>query len=130
VRCNRKRASILRRRLDDEAEPIAAQEASAFRELGIAVFDWPTPPHSARRVGASHSGTLLRSLDPGFMPLRHTAVVREAEAGATDDEIAAITGHSLKTVDQILAHYLVRTAPQAATFQKRMACENATGSTL
>lgn len=63
--------------------------------------------------------------DLWFMHLRHTAVVREAEAGATNAEVAAITGHSLKTVDQILAHYLVRTAPQAASaFQKRMARED------
>jgi hypothetical protein len=39
-------------------------------------------------------------------------------------EIAAITGHSLKTVDTILERYLVRTGTLAASaFQKRLAAE-------
>jgi integrase len=35
-----------------------------------------------------------------FQDLRRTAVVRLAEAGCTDPEIAAITGHSLKRTKQ------------------------------
>jgi hypothetical protein len=59
--------------------------------------------------------------DLWFMHLRHTAVVRLAEAGATIAEIAAITGHRLETVNKTIEHYLVRTAPQAAAaFQKRL----------
>jgi hypothetical protein len=32
-----------------------------------------------------------------------------AEAGCTTQEIATITGHTLKSVSQILEHYLART---------------------
>lgn len=42
--------------------------------------------------------------------LRRTAVTRLAEAGCTVLEIAAITGHSIKTVESILEVYFVRTA--------------------
>lgn len=57
-----------------------------------------------------------------FMLLRHTAVVRLAEAGCTAGEISAITGHSLATVDDILERYLVRTRKLAETaFRKRLA---------
>ena len=42
-----------------------------------------------------------------FHDLRGTAVTRLAVAGCTVPQIAAITGHSLKDVEQILdAHYL------------------------
>jgi hypothetical protein len=68
----------------------------------------------------AHAFTIA-TRDLQSMHLRHTAVVRLAESSATNAEIAAITGYSLKTVDQILAHYLVRTAPQAASaFVKRL----------
>ncbi len=50
-----------------------------------------------------------------FAWLRHTAVVRLAEAGAQIPEIAAWTGHSLATVHRILEHYLPPTDPLAAT---------------
>lgn len=67
----------------------------------------------------------LRTRDLWFMHLRHTAVVRLAEAGATIAGIATITGHSLKTVDTILEHYLVRTAPMAAAaFAQRLRAED------
>ncbi len=45
--------------------------------------------------------------------LRRTAVVRLSEAGCTVPEIASITGHSIKTVETILATYHVRTYRQA-----------------
>jgi integrase len=44
-----------------------------------------------------------------FHDLRGTAVTRLAEAGCTEAEIAAITGHSLKSVGAILDRYLART---------------------
>jgi integrase len=45
--------------------------------------------------------------DLHFHDLRGTAVTRLALAGCTVPEIAAITGHSIMTVQQILdAHYL------------------------
>lgn len=48
-----------------------------------------------------------------FHDLRGTAVVRLAEAGATEPEIASITGHSLDGVRSILSAYLPRTRPLA-----------------
>lgn len=59
--------------------------------------------------------------------LRHTAVTRLAEAGASREAIAAITGLSLKSIEAILEHYLARTAPLArAAFQARVDAEAAT----
>jgi hypothetical protein len=43
-----------------------------------------------------------------YRQLRHTAIVNLARAGCTVPEIASITGHSIKTVTQILEHYLPR----------------------
>lgn len=56
-----------------------------------------------------------------FLTLRHTAVVRLAEAGCQIPEIASITGHTLQSVTQILDRYHVRTRKQAAAaFGKRL----------
>ena len=44
-----------------------------------------------------------------FHDLRGTAVTLLSEAGCTPQQIATITGHSLKTVDAILERYLART---------------------
>ena len=41
-----------------------------------------------------------------FLDLRDTAVTRLALAGCTVAEIRAITGHSMQSVHQVLAHYL------------------------
>jgi integrase len=47
--------------------------------------------------------------DLHFHDLRGTAITMLAEAGCTPPEIAAITGHSFKTVSVILEKYLART---------------------
>ncbi|MCP4392938.1 MAG: hypothetical protein GY804_01515 [Alphaproteobacteria bacterium] len=47
------------------------------------------------------------------MDLRRTAVVRLAEAGATEAQIAAVTGHKIETTRQILETYLPRTSDMA-----------------
>lgn len=61
-----------------------------------------------------------------FMLLRHTAVVRLAEAGCEIPEIAAVTGHTLASVTTILTRYLVRTTRQAENaFGKRLLAETA-----
>lgn len=52
--------------------------------------------------------------DVQFRDLRRTAVVRLAEHGCTVPEISAITGHSLKSVEQILEVYLPRNSQMAA----------------
>jgi len=48
-----------------------------------------------------------------FNDLRGTAVTALADAQCTTIEIASITGHSLKSVEAILEHYVARTRTQA-----------------
>ena len=63
-----------------------------------------------------------------FQRLRATAVTRLAEAGCTDEEVAAISGHSLATVKEILEFYLVRTRKLGENaFRKRLAAEQGEG---
>lgn len=51
--------------------------------------------------------------DLQFLDLRRTAVVRLGEAGCTEAEIAAITGHKIEHTRQILETYLPRTTQMA-----------------
>lgn len=51
---------------------------------------------------------------------RRKAITRLSEAGVTPQGIAAITGHSLKTISQILKHYSVATAELADTVMTRL----------
>ncbi len=48
-------------------------------------------------------------VDLHFHDLRGTSVTLLSEAGCTPQQVAAITGHSLKTVHRILERYLART---------------------
>jgi len=77
--------------------------------------------HVFARIRAEAAKKRPRLAALQFMTLRHTAVVRLAEAGCSIPEIAAITGHSLKSVETILEHYLVRTRQLAkSAFAKRL----------
>jgi hypothetical protein len=59
-----------------------------------------------------------------FTHLRHTAVVRLNEAGVDPLGIRTITGHSLRSVDQILETYAIATGATAKAAQtKRLAHE-------
>ncbi|QDC02306.1 tyrosine-type recombinase/integrase [Mesorhizobium sp. 8] len=64
--------------------------------------------------------------DLHFHDLRGTAVTMLAEAGCTTPQIAAITGHSLKTVSSILDRYLARTRVLASEAVARF--ENASST--
>lgn len=55
-----------------------------------------------------------------FMDLRRTAVVRLAEAGATEAEISAVTGHKIETCRQILEVYLPRNGRMAANAIRKL----------
>lgn len=55
-------------------------------------------------------GTEVETAKLWFMHLRHTAVTELATAGCGVPQIAGITGHTPKTIEQILSRYLVRTA--------------------
>jgi len=58
--------------------------------------------------------TLAADLDgKRFQDLRGTTVTALADAGCTTFEIAAITGHSLKSVESILEHYVARSRTRA-----------------
>lgn len=74
-------------------------------------------PWKKRYFGAVWASTAKKAgiEDLHFHDLRGTAVTRLAEAGCTVIEIAAITGHSLKTVHQILERYLARTPELASS---------------
>lgn len=59
-----------------------------------------------------------------MMHLRHTAVTRLGEAGCTPQQIAAISGHSLKSITLILERYNIITNVQADdAFEARMKME-------
>lgn len=58
-------------------------------------------------------GSLLAMSDLHFRHLRHTAITELAAAGATVPQIAAISGHTVGSVEQILERYLVRTSTLA-----------------
>ena len=60
-------------------------------------------------------GTSVDTLDLQYMHMRHTAVTELAIAGCTTLQIAGITGHTPKSVEQILSRYLVRTSDLAAS---------------
>jgi hypothetical protein len=63
-----------------------------------------------------------------FMHLRHTAITRLAEAGVPAEKIAAISGHSLRTVQLILERYLIRTAEMAGSAFEMRLMKEAEGS--
>jgi integrase len=66
----------------------------------------------------------IKMTDLWFMHLRHTAVTRLAEAECEIPLISAVTGHSPKSVQEILSRYLVRTRKLAKlAFQRRLAAE-------
>lgn len=68
-------------------------------------------PWTSDGLRASFNKARVRAkiTDLHFHDLRGTAVTRLAEAGCTEPEIAAVTGHSLKAVGEILDRYLSRT---------------------
>lgn len=70
-------------------------------------------------------GSSVDMRDLQFMHLRHTAVTELAIIGCTTLQIAGITGHTPKSVEQILTRYLVRTsALAAAAVAKRLQLGN------
>ena len=59
-------------------------------------------------------GSTIDTRDLQFLHLRQTAITELAIAGSTTLQIAGITGHTPKSVEQILTRYLVRTSALAA----------------
>lgn len=65
-------------------------------------------------TGAANLGDLW------FHDLRRTAVVRMARAGLTLPQICAVTGHSYRTAQDIIRHYLPRDAEVAASAIRKL----------
>lgn len=63
-----------------------------------------------------------------FHDLRGTAVTMLSEAGCTPQEIASITGHSLRYVSQILDRYLARTRELAENAICKLDCKLTQGA--
>ncbi|TWA89839.1 phage integrase family protein [Azospirillum brasilense] len=64
------------------------------------------------KAGLADSGLQARDL-------RRTACVRMAEAGATETQISAVSGHNIQTTRQILETYLPRTGAMARAAIKK-----------
>jgi integrase len=68
----------------------------------------PWRPNAFRKAwGAAVAKAVIK--DRTFHDLRGTAVTRLSEAGATPQEIASWTGHTLRSVTAILEKYCART---------------------
>lgn len=62
--------------------------------------------HDFREIADTCEGLTHGTVPLLFMDLRRTAVVNLARAGCTVPEIAAITGHSKRTIHELLETYL------------------------
>lgn len=59
-----------------------------------------------------------------FQDFRDTAVTALVRSGSRKDEVAAVTGHKLETIDALMRHYLLIDTSQAdAAMDKRIAAE-------
>lgn len=81
--------------------------------------------HVFAAIRAEAAKTMPECADLRWMELRHSAVTYLHDAGVTEIGIASITGHSVKTVRDLLdRHYLIRTAAGAENaFRMRLAKE-------
>lgn len=69
--------------------------------------------HEFQKIRGEAAKTMPSCARLKFLDLRRTAVVRMAEAGCTEAEISAVTGHKIETCRQILETYLPRTSRMA-----------------
>ena len=81
------------------------------RDAAVVLCTKTKRPWKARYFKASWEAAATKAgiTELHFHDLRGTAVTMLAEAGCTTPQIAAITGHSLKTVTTIIDKYLART---------------------
>jgi hypothetical protein len=109
-----------------------AYQADRFRHLfamirGELAAYQPSFPVDYLLPGRSADDPLaftVRTTDLQFMHLRHTAVVRLQEANCEDSVIAAVTGHSHRSIGAILQLYGKRTRALARlAFDRRLAAE-------
>ena len=120
----------LKKRLEDQRERqrtgIGANVAQLAPPLLIcestgAAWNENTFRHKIRDIRTEAAKWCPSLATKQFMLLRHTAIVRLAESGCTAEDIHNVSGHSLETVNSIMARYLVRTKKAAETaFRKRL----------
>ncbi len=98
-------AMIRARRTSGAVVDLASARRVVLTEDGRA-YDRSSFGKAWRRVREAVAETMPDAADKHFLDLRDTAVTRLALAGCTVPEIRAITGHSMQSVTQVLAHYL------------------------
>ncbi|MDZ4254249.1 MAG: tyrosine-type recombinase/integrase [Sulfuritalea sp.] len=87
-------------------------EFARVRAAAAATMPWVTQPH----LEAPVAFTALQ-----FRFLRHTAVTALKAAGCDNETVADVTGHSKRSIDDIIEYYRVPTAAGARTaFAKRL----------
>lgn len=112
--------------LIDVAPPLAARIAG--RTSGPLVRTWNGQRwkadafrHTFAEVRARAAKTIESVAGLQFRDLRDTAITRLDDAGARTTEIAIWSGHSLKTIEQILQeHYLVTTRARSSRLSRKM----------
>lgn len=98
----------------------AALDAAPRRSVTILTntrgLSWTADGFGTSWYKASRRGGIL---DLTFNDLRGSAITMLSEAGCTPQEIATLSGHTLKSVAQTLEKYLARTRPlaEAAIFK-------------
>jgi integrase len=115
---------VTKRRKGDAGVKVTIPCTTALRVVmeslpkrGPLIFTTPTGRAWQKRYVAHHfetarakaAETLPEVAELHFHDTRGTAITMLAEAGASVPEIAAITGHSYRTINSILEKYLPRT---------------------
>jgi integrase len=99
----------------DKGANTIIQDEQGRRYLG----DWFA--HVSKQIRDEAIKTMPEMKGMVFKNLRHTAVTRLAENGATTEQIVSVTGHTLASAKQILETYLIRTVKAAEeAFEKRL----------
>jgi integrase len=117
---------VERLRKDQDRQDVVMSTEWLIPRGGTAV-PWSTDAfrHHFAQVRARAAETVAGCRGLRFAELRHTAATRLHEAGATETHISGITGHSPKTVREIIdRHYVVRTEKAAIlAFRQRLEAE-------
>jgi hypothetical protein len=99
------RISAIRARREDHV--IDPNEPLILRESTGKAYDVHGYRKAFRHVRDAAAESCPSLADKRFQDLRDTAVTRLALAGCEMPQIAAITGHSLPSISQVIKHYLV-----------------------
>ncbi|WP_425906982.1 tyrosine-type recombinase/integrase [Nitrobacter sp. TKz-YC02] len=102
-----------------KAAPITIRCTATLRRMldglprtGLLVLSTKTGRPFKKRYFAEQwekAATDAKLVDLHFHDLRGTAITMLSEAGNTPQQIATVTGHTIKTIHQIIEKYLART---------------------